>query len=65
MIPDPSALPEVTFGPIQEDQPADWRAEQASDDGDDDDIPPDILAAILGFDPRTVDDEGNDIEVPK
>jgi hypothetical protein len=53
----------VTFGSIQETQPApNWRAEPASDDDDDTLLPPDILTAILGFDPRTVDDDGNDIE---
>jgi hypothetical protein len=64
--PDPSALPDlpiVTFGEIKEAQPVvDWRVSPDSDDDDDTLLPPEILADILGFDPRTVDLDGNDIE---
>jgi hypothetical protein len=63
--PDPSALPDlpaVTFGEIDEAQPApNWRTEPDSDDDDDTGMPPDILIVILGFDPNKVDENGEDI----
>jgi hypothetical protein len=60
---DPGELPAVTFGPIDPAQATpEWRNAPESDD----DLPHEVLVAILGFDPLTVDENGDDInEVPK
>lgn len=54
-------LPDVHFGTAETPLP-DWRATANDDDGGDDDeelpkTPPDVIA-MLGFDPRTIDDAG-------